>query len=358
MAQNRYQGGLMISRVALRLAPALAGFALIACDDETTAPSPVTEEVAVAPTLAATATANQWITRADMPGTERWGLVSAVVPNAAGQSIFYAIGGSSSSSPQPINLTSGALTTVHAYNVATNEWTRRYSMPLDLYKSNGAGVIGGKIYVAGGRQTGDKKFSNALLEYNPVTNRWSRKQDMPWPTWGGITGVINNQLYVIGCGEEELCAGHERLGLARYNPSTNQWTELAPTPVPLGSPMGGVLQGKLYVTGRPGTLLMYDPATNTWTEKAPMPRPRWSAASVTLRGRLYILGGFQSNPDGSVARVRTVSVYNPNQNSWSTRAQMPTHRFDFTASAVFVDGQSRIEAVGGERPGNNLQYIP
>jgi hypothetical protein len=37
---------------------------------------------------------------------------------------------------------------------------------------------------------------------------------------------------------------------------------------------------------------------------------------------------------------------------------MPTARGDFTASRVVVDGTPRIEAVGGARPGNNVQYVP
>jgi hypothetical protein len=58
---------------------------------------------------------NTWITRANLPSTERLGLTSAVVPDAAGQSIFYVIGGSSGTFPQPPGPTTGALTKVHAY---------------------------------------------------------------------------------------------------------------------------------------------------------------------------------------------------------------------------------------------------
>ena len=31
---------------------------------------------------------------------------------------------------------------------------------------------------------------------------------------------------------------------------------------------------------------------------------------------------------------------------------------DLTATRVFLNGQPRVEVVGGSRPGNNLQYIP
>ena len=73
---------------------------------------------------------------------ERWGLAVADVPNAAGQSILYAIGGQTA--------TGTPLGRVQAYNVATNTWTWKASLPLPLSETNGAGVINGKIYISAG----------------------------------------------------------------------------------------------------------------------------------------------------------------------------------------------------------------
>lgn len=338
------------------LALGLTILVLASCSDELTAPessaslSPDTPDLAVA-------AANQWITRANLPNTERWGLVSAVVPNAAGQSIFYAIGGASTTSLAS-GWASGTLTKVQAYNVATNDWSVRASMPLALHKSNGAGVINGKIYVSGGRMSGDKKYQNALLVYDPVTNTWTRKRDMPDVTWGGMTEVIDNRLYVLTCSSEEDCEGGSRQALYRYDPVTDQWTFLSVTPVGLGEPMGGVIGGKLYVAGGPENLLVYDPATNTWTQKASLANEHWSGAGAAVRGKLYVMGGYRRTADGSLRAIRTTSMYDPATDTWTTMAPMPTGRFDFAASRVFVNGQPRIQAVGGLRPGNNLQYIP
>jgi N-acetylneuraminic acid mutarotase len=347
------------------MALALSFLVLASCHEALTEPETAGDALP-SPTLAVVS--NRWITRANMPNIERWGLTSAVVPNAAGQSIFYAIGGSSASFPQANGPTTDALTKVQAYNAATNEWIVRASLPLPLYLTNGAGVINGKIYVSGGRMSGDKKYQRELLEYNPATNTWTRKPDVPaccGGAWGGLTGVINNKLYVLTCGLEEDCyIDLTSLELYRYDPETNQWTFLSFSPPQLQRPMGGVIGGKLYVTGFSGVpgsgtrLNVYDPATNQWTARAPMPRQRWSGAGVALAGKLHILGGFQRDPDGTVKRVRTNSVYDPGTNTWTTKAPMPTERFDFAASRVAVNGKARIEAVGGERPGNNVQYIP
>jgi N-acetylneuraminic acid mutarotase len=115
--------------------------ALTACKDESPTQPSATEELGQpSPDLAATA--NQWITRADMPSGARRDLATAVVTNAAGNSILYAIGGRT--------LTGGSLSRVQAYNTATNTWSWKASLPVPLYWTNGAAVIGGKIYISGG----------------------------------------------------------------------------------------------------------------------------------------------------------------------------------------------------------------
>lgn len=47
-------------------------------------------------------------------------------------------------------------------------------MPIPVYATNCAGVIGGKVYVSGG-VTRDKFFRNELQVYDPATNTWTLK---------------------------------------------------------------------------------------------------------------------------------------------------------------------------------------
>jgi N-acetylneuraminic acid mutarotase len=127
--------------------------------------------------------------------------------------------------------------------------------------------------------------------------------------------------------------------------------------------VGGIIGGKLYFTGRSesgGALLtVYDPVTNQWTSKTPLNHPRFSGAGATLGGRLYIFGGWQWNStDNTNTRVHTVNVYNPGTDSWTKAAPMPTERFGYSAERVLLNGKSRIEVVGGAKPGNNQQFTP
>ena len=336
------------------------GVLLIAgCSDTPTQPgTPTGQETA--PEFAVAA--NTWVTRADLPSTERYGLATAVVPNASGQSILYTIGGATGINART---TGGTLSKVQAYNAATNTWSYKASLPIPLAYTNGAGVINGKIYVTGGL-TSYRNYRAETFMYDPATNTWTRKRDMPGYTWGGITGVINNKLYVLTCdgGDEDCYLDTVPLSLFRYDPATDQWTSLGLSPAQQGEPMGGVIGGKLYFTGDTGPngtgarLTAYDAASNSWTSRTPLARPRWTGSGVALQGKLFVMGGFQRDQDRTVRLVRTTSVYDPTTDSWINKAALPKSFRSPGANRVFVNSQPRIEVVGGPRPGNHVQYVP
>jgi N-acetylneuraminic acid mutarotase len=343
----------MTYRLERHLATALALLALAACADSPTEPGTAPTE-SIAPELAVAS--NSWSTRAPMP-TARWGLATAADSNPAGQSIVYAIGGTTA--------TGGSLSKVQAYNVATNAWTTKAPIPVPLYRTNGAGAIRGKIYVSGGLVSNGNVLAS-LYEYDPVRNTWTRKRDMPKPTYDGVTGVINNKLYVVSGCNIDPCGPSIYRVLYRYDPLTNLWTTLASPSYSHLAGMGGVIGGKLYATrgGDGGSsqtdfkLDVYNPTTNTWAAKAPMARERWGGAGATLAGKLYVFGGYQRQPDHTTITVNTTSVYDPATDTWTNKSPMPKTQAQLSASRVFLNGQPRIMVVGGGSPDNNLAYIP
>ncbi len=346
----------MTRRSPLNMALTLGVLALVACGENATEPETTRHLTSTGPVFAAVP--NTWITRADIP-RERGSFASAAVTNAAGQSIVYVIAGVTSAG--------GISPTVQAYNVATNVWTTRASLPNRVYATNGAGVINGKIYISGG--IGIRRIADeSLYLYDPATNTWTRVSSMPAPGFRGVTGVINNQLYVLtGCGGGADCDPFVPSAFYRYNPATGQWASL-PTPTSTHEQgMGGVIGGKFYVVGGQDELNqldVYDPATNTWTTRTPMPLGqfaaggRWAGAGVAVGAKLFVIGGFQRDRGGPITAVRTNNVYNPATNTWSTKAPTPTSSAGIVASRVVLSEQQRIEVVGGSRPGTNLQYIP
>jgi N-acetylneuraminic acid mutarotase len=353
----------------------LAGFALVAaCADEATQPTLVDEQPTTTTALAVAS--DSWLTRANMPAN-RTGSAVATVTNAVGQSILYTIGG--------LTPTGMPSTKVTAYNVATNTWTFRRPLLRALAGSNGAGVIDGKIYVSGGYSEWADRFPvEALRMYDPATDTWTRKRDIPSVKAGpepwaenqyglgnGVTGVINGKLYVVsGCFMADEPWGYfENCNplFFRYNPVTDRWVTLPPPFMgepTYGPTIGGIIGGKFYVMAksswtREARFAVYDPATNHWTAKPPLGLSRPGAASTVLDGKLYVMGGYRYNAKTDAWEMLDITiVYDPATDVWTRRASLPGPRTDLGASRVYLNGKPRIELVGGEAPGNNLQYVP
>jgi len=330
--------------------------ALAACAPDTTEPNTPADPAPSAPTLALAH--GTWMKRAPL-WSDRWQLAVAAVTNAAGQSVVYAIGGTSATAVQ---------SKVMAYNTATNTWSLKAPLPRALHSTNGAAVINGKIYVSGGFTDFHPSAyypsqSSALYRYDPRTNTWSQLRDMPDIGTRGVTGVINGKLYVVTTCYEDFVGYYDTCDPARffrYNPATDRWVTL---PRPHNSyeyGTGGVLDGKFYVTAGL-SLEMYDPATNQWTVKAPPPSPtHWGAAGAVQYAKLYVFGGFSGwNPDGTRAAAGTTSIYHPATDTWTAGPPMPYPQWGIAAvSRVVYDGRPRIEIVGGARPGNNQTFFP
>jgi N-acetylneuraminic acid mutarotase len=327
-----------IGRYALTLT--LTGVGLTACAEDNLPTDPIAEPGTLAE--AALAANNSWTAKAVMP-TGRVSLAAAVLNNAQQQPLLYAIGGDDGNGV--------TLSTVEAFNTATNSWSTKASLPVRLEETNGAAAVGGKIYVSGGRDldnnspgSDDGAPRKSLYMYDRGSDSWSRKADMPQPSIGGVTGVINGKLYVLNPSFDRFY---------RYNPATNVWSTLPKCPGPHFRAAAAVIGGKFYVAGGERfaingpiairRLHVYDPATNRWTEKAPMPHAVSSAAGARLLGRFYVLGGSANGRGRDYAQA-----YDPVTNTWSLKTPLPTFRTAL-AAANFVNpnGQQRIVAVGG-----------
>jgi len=106
------------------------------------------------------------------------------------------------------------------------------------------------------------------------------------------------------------------------------------------------VEGKIYAIGghrtfddflRPtdfvGTNERYDPKTDTWVTLEPMPTARHNFAIAEYQGKIYCIGGYIV--DGSRwITYDVVEVYNPNSNSWSTKAALPFAEAGLTACVV------------------------
>jgi N-acetylneuraminic acid mutarotase len=347
----------MTGRRSLNMAVVVGVLALVACGETTTEPEVAGPQPPIVPSFATAS--NSWIARRSLTPT-RYALASATVPNAAGESVVYAIAGR-------LTIDNRASRRVQAYNVATNSWTDKAPLPIVLYSTNGAGAIDGKIYVTGGLKNNRGAVSK-LYKYNPATNVWIQKRSMPGPGYSGVTGVINGQLYVLtGCYGDGICDPFVPVAFYRYNPATDRWTSLLTPSNAHREAVGGVIGGKFYVAGGHnsfGQLDVYDPATNLWTTKTPMSpvsTERSFSAGAVLGGKLYVIGGAEKDIDGHEMVVGSTIAYDAATDTWTEKASLPTPMYGAAASRVVVNGQVRIEVTGlgyDLSMGNNFQYKP
>lgn len=278
--------------------------------------------VAAVIALSLPAAAGSWTTKKPMPAARSTPNVEAI------NGIVYVAGGQNGTEQSSL----------FAYNPVTNTWATKASMPEGRYAGNGAGVINGRLYVAGGWDNSTTRLPhNTLFVYDPSSNTWSAKAPMSHLSACGATGAINGKLYVT-----TACNGFSGFfGLLDvYNPGTNAWTSLSNSNDQHSGPAFGVISNKFYVAGGENasgvitsTLEVYDPAQNTWTNLAPMPIPVINPGSAALNGKLYVFGG---NTDFSGTFTNAVQVYDPFKNTWTVPATglVPSARGGMTGGAV------------------------
>ncbi|MFC2101226.1 kelch repeat-containing protein [Bacteroidota bacterium] len=128
----------------------------------------------------------------------------------------------------------------------------------------------GKLYV----MSGALGTNVPTWEYNPATNTWAQKQGIPNGCYWSTAVTVNNKIYVMG-------GGHPYPG-QKYN----------------------------YI---------YDPSTDSWTSGADLLTGRMYHSAAAANGKIYLMGG--QNGDGTSEWY--FEEYNPVNDSWSTKAQLP-----------------------------------
>jgi len=276
---------------------------------------------------------DEWTQKADMPTARAWYATSVV------NGKVYAIGGI-------VGLGMGTATSaVEEYDPATDAWMTKADMPT-ARDSLSTCVVDGRIYAIGGYNDLNNNLS-IVEEYDPVTDKWTKKANMPTARWGLSTSVVGRRIYAIGGGSPGKI--HSEL-VEEYDPVTDKWTKKADMLTGRTFPSTSMVNGKIYAIGGSNrknatldysgvsTVEEYDPVEDEWTKKSDMPTARWALSTSTVNDRIYAIGG----GDRQVP-FKVVEVYDPKTDTWGKRDDMPTARGG--ASTSVVDG--KIYIIGG-----------
>jgi len=312
----------------------LALAALAGCGPSSSTPAPVPDagDAASADVVAVDAAEDAGDDGAATPGWQRLpdlpvGRLEVGVAALRGQ--IYVVGGTVGPS---VTATSAA---VHAFDPTGGGWRERRSLPVGLSHANLA-VVGDRLFLLGPNANGQ------VLSYDPAADSWTEGKAAPrafTDRGAAAVGVIGGKIYVAG-------GGFGSRIFAVYDPGADAWEALPALDLGRDHVAGAALGDTLYVIGgsdrfknvATDRVQAYDVTAGKWVEKKPMPTARSGCAAVVVAGEIVVLGGEGSPGSGVVSPA--VEAYDPASDSWRTLPPMKTARHGL--GAAVVDGKTYV----------------
>jgi RNA polymerase sigma factor (sigma-70 family) len=273
----------------------------------------------------------EWTTKADMP-TGRLAISCAEVNGK-----IYAIGGASALgvySPK-----------VEEYDPKLDKWTKKADMNTNRH-AVAVAELNGKIYAIGGYN--NSRTISSIEEYDPINDAWTNKAAMPGAKAYHSAIAVNNMIYVLG-GWADLDNNIPSLSVLAYDPAIDQWSKLKDIPKEFA--IGGTAviadDGRIYCFGGMNSnnnsmrknVIVYDTQNETWSTKAELNTTRMSGVAAMIGRKVYFIGGAPLSYEG----VSDVEEYDIDTNTIEKKTDMP-HRRGW-ASGCAID--NRIFVIGG-----------
>ncbi|MEP7347684.1 MAG: hypothetical protein ABI877_20610 [Gemmatimonadaceae bacterium] len=241
-----------------------------------------------------------------------------------------------------------------------SSWSSGPALPVALHSLAGAGVIGGKIYVAGGLDV-DDKFTAGLYVYSAAGGWVLDAEPIPFKVGCGGATVVNRKLYVFAstplfpddptpC----LSIGYINNVFAVYDPALPtppRWRMLTSGPstgygaygsiAAVGSTIYAAASTSYTYGFKVDSVDVFDVTAETWRTPIDFPMfHRWGGAVVAAHDRIYYIGGFNGHLDFDPSRI--VSVFDPSTSSWDEARPLQDSRRIPSA----VAGGNKIAVVG------------
>jgi N-acetylneuraminic acid mutarotase len=187
----------------------------------------------------------------------------------------------------------GRTSRVFFYDSVSAAWTEVAPSTFVHGGTPAAVVLDDLIYVAGG--AGGAMAGNELEVYDPTADRWRTLAPMSCARNHTAGGVIGGKLYVAGGrpGNQDC--------LEVYDPDADTWARKAPMPTGRSGVAGAAVSDCLYVFGGEGNpadpngifhqVEAYDPVRDVWTQLPPMQTARHGIYAAVIGNRIYLPGG-------------------------------------------------------------------
>jgi DNA-binding CsgD family transcriptional regulator/N-acetylneuraminic acid mutarotase len=260
-------------------------------------PVPITSLITVTPE-------SRWHVLASLP-TARDGLAVTVYENQV-----YAIGGETAQ---------GASGSVERYDPSTDSWVELSAKPIPVTDVNAA-VVGGKIYVPGGRTSSGEVIDTVEI-YDPRQDKWGKGGNLPVKMSAYAMTAFEGHLYLFGGWDGKKYLNSVLI----YDTGQDDWAMLTPMSEARGFASAAVLGDKIYIiggnNGKQDLAIneVYTPHlegfTTPWSQAAALPTGRYASGIASLADRMYVFGG--------QADSQAVLAYTPQTNQWQALDSLP-----------------------------------
>lgn len=216
------------------------------------------------------------------------------------------------------------LSNVHVYDPAADTWTIGPEVPADR-RRGGAGAVlhDGEIILIAGITNGHSDGHVAWVDaFNPRTGQWRRLPDAPRARDHFHAAIIDNKIYVAGGRRSSYATGQTfELTVPEvdvFDLATNRWATLPPSgnlPTQRAGAAAAVVGERLLIIGGESAQPLahadvesLDPSTGQWTSLAPLSMGRHATQAILRNGRLYLASGSRTR---GATEVDTQEIYTP-----------------------------------------------
>ena len=196
---------------------------------------------------------------------------------------------------------------VEGYDPDLDRWTMLKAKPIPVTDVSAA-VIGGKIYIPGGR-TLSGEVTDVLEIYSPLEDEWETGADLPTGLSAYAIVSYEGYFYLFGGWNGQQVVN----SVYQYDPDSDQWRALTPMPTARAFPGVSIVEGKIFVIGgydgqkALATNEIYIPdleesENSPWEIGEPLPNPRYAMGVASLANTIYVIGG-ESDRDEALGYI-------------------------------------------------------
>lgn len=215
-------------------------------------------------------------------------------------------------------------------------------------------LVGDVVYLIGGFPYTNTTTPSKIRKYDLNTGDWTYLQDKLELDVLGITAeYYDGKIYAFNTSTND--------DVFAYDIATDTWSSKTPAPVTTEQGMNSVMyDNEIYLTGFENEVFYkYNPASDQWTELAAPPRHLRKCGMGLIINDIYFAGGGMNT--GSVPHYDDVVVYDIGTNSWSTDSYTLSDNKHWMASAEYNGGFSVLGgrlAVGNEVSDEVEEIVP